>query len=454
MARKLPPRPHLELLKSRAKDLRKAHRQSDPETIQRIGNFHPHWTRASASEIASSSFSLQDAQLVIAREYGFDSWPKLVAKIAVSTAENLLEDPEDLRAQLEKGNWFLGGDHPEDFAMGVDRTVTHRGKASTCLKSKTLDSKGSGILSRAFKADRYRGKRLRMSAYVKTENVEKWVGLWMSLGGPPEGPLEFPINLPLRFDNMRDRPIRGTTDWKQYTIVLDVPPDSEKITFGLLLVGKGLAWVDDLRFEDVGDEVPTTDPWRDAKPEDDSPVEVGTLLAATNKLTEKDPNFSCTLVLILRHDGGGTMGIVTNRPLDERDERYAREEVRSALEALQTVDNPPDEPGAMFFHGGPIAVEHLFFLHRSDGQIEGSTEIIQDLHIGGDLQSILSQRVSLNPTDPDLRFYLGCATWGPGQLAAEIANGSWHLCPASIERVFTSRPDTIWQEVLDSLESF
>ena len=34
---------------------------------------------------------------------------------------------------------------------------------------------------------------------------------------------------------------------------------AETIIFGLLLVGKGKAWVDDLKFEVVGKDVPSTD---------------------------------------------------------------------------------------------------------------------------------------------------------------------------------------------------
>ena len=62
----------------------------------------------------------------------------------------------------------------------------------------------------------------------------------------------------LAFDNMQDRAIKGTTDWKKYEIVLDVPENSEMVAFGLLLSGKGQVWMDDLQFEVVGKDVPTT----------------------------------------------------------------------------------------------------------------------------------------------------------------------------------------------------
>ena len=45
----------------------------------------------------------------------------------------------------------------------------------------------------------------------------------------------------------------------EYEIVLDVPEQADQISFGLLLTGKGQVWMDDLKFEVVGKDVPTTD---------------------------------------------------------------------------------------------------------------------------------------------------------------------------------------------------
>ncbi len=63
----------------------------------------------------------------------------------------------------------------------------------------------------------------------------------------------------LAFDNMKDRPIKGTTEWRKYEVVLDVPEEAEDIFFGFLLHGTGRAWVDDITFDVVGRDVATTD---------------------------------------------------------------------------------------------------------------------------------------------------------------------------------------------------
>jgi hypothetical protein len=101
-----------------------------------------------------------------------------------------------------------------------------------------------------FAADRFRGARLRLSGYVKSEDVVQWAGLWMRIDGP-RGEM-------LGFDNMQDRPIKGTRAWTRHTIVLDVPDTSQAIAFGILLSGAGRVWLDDLEFDVVDESVPVT----------------------------------------------------------------------------------------------------------------------------------------------------------------------------------------------------
>jgi hypothetical protein len=60
------------------------------------------------------------------------------------------------------------------------------------------------------------------------------------------------------FDNMQDRPIKGTANWRKYDVVLDVPQDATGIFFGVLLSGSGTVWLSDAKFEIVGASVPAT----------------------------------------------------------------------------------------------------------------------------------------------------------------------------------------------------
>jgi ankyrin repeat protein len=73
----LPPDANLRQLRNQAKDLCRACRKGDPDAIRRIGQTHPRFSGLTQAEIAAAGIVLADAQLVIARESGFDSWPKL-----------------------------------------------------------------------------------------------------------------------------------------------------------------------------------------------------------------------------------------------------------------------------------------------------------------------------------------------------------------------------------------
>src|SRR5260370_18627908 len=78
----LPARPSLEQYKKQAKEFVKLGKSGDAEIVQRVKKYHPHPGSPSAK------FALADAQLVIAREHGFESWPKFVKHIEALTREN------------------------------------------------------------------------------------------------------------------------------------------------------------------------------------------------------------------------------------------------------------------------------------------------------------------------------------------------------------------------------
>ena len=146
--------------------------------------------------------------------------------------------------------WSKAGSHPADYDMGVDRDSAFTGSSSGLIKSNKPDPQGFGTYMQVFDATEYRGKRLRLSAYVKSEQLEKWAGLWMRVDRDKK---------PMAFDNMQERPIKGTQGWTQHTIVLDVDSKATAVAFGILLSGRGAVWIDDVTFDIVGEDVAVTD---------------------------------------------------------------------------------------------------------------------------------------------------------------------------------------------------
>ena len=85
--------PNLAHLKYQARDLLRAHSEHRPETAQTIREFHPRFAHAMDAAIFSANLRLGDAQLTIAREYGFPSWARLKRHLENPT----LADRLDLR---------------------------------------------------------------------------------------------------------------------------------------------------------------------------------------------------------------------------------------------------------------------------------------------------------------------------------------------------------------------
>jgi ankyrin repeat protein len=83
----LPAHPSLEQYKKQAKELLKAYRSADVETIRRVKRSHPRFEKLAEPGFDISKFALADAQLVIAREHGFESWPKFTKRIEIINSE-------------------------------------------------------------------------------------------------------------------------------------------------------------------------------------------------------------------------------------------------------------------------------------------------------------------------------------------------------------------------------
>ena len=97
--RSLPLSPNLEHLKYQARDLIKSHAARDPVAAQRIREFHPRWLKADDAEILALHLRLSDAQLTIAREYGFRSWARLKCHIETPTLVDRLDLPHHQRIE-------------------------------------------------------------------------------------------------------------------------------------------------------------------------------------------------------------------------------------------------------------------------------------------------------------------------------------------------------------------
>jgi RNA polymerase sigma factor (sigma-70 family) len=100
------------------------------------------------------------------------------------------------------------------------------------------------------------GKHVRITGWLKTKDVQGWVGVFVIIIGTD--------GRHYQYDDMSDRPIRGTTDWQKIEIVTDLPNDACIIYFGPDLYGPGELWADDFQINLAPRDTPNTDDrnWR------------------------------------------------------------------------------------------------------------------------------------------------------------------------------------------------
>lgn len=147
-------------------------------------------------------------------------------------------------------NWSVVGQNSAAYVMGLDRVTVHSGSAALAIYSIDANPALFRGVGQFIKADQYRGKRVRLRAWVKQQNISGTViGLWMRVDGP---------FVTQAFDNFSTRPLTGTSDWHQVEVILDVPNDAIGIALGALMSGKGEFWVDDMTFDVVATSGPTT----------------------------------------------------------------------------------------------------------------------------------------------------------------------------------------------------
>src|SRR5262249_51721501 len=154
---------------------------------------------------------------------------------------------DPMKPGLPKG-WGGGAFGMGEYVLGIDTKTVKSGKAAAFIRA---DKPGNGAtLTQMVAPGEFNGKRVRLSAQVKTKGTDPGAGLWMRID-TPDGTAGF--------DNMSSRMIKGDNDWTTAEVVLEVHEKATAIAFGLILFGgKGTVWIDDIKLEAVGKDVKLT----------------------------------------------------------------------------------------------------------------------------------------------------------------------------------------------------
>ena len=146
--RQLPRRPSAAQLRKRAKELLQALHAGDAKALARAAASHPTWKQAEGA----AGLALHDAQWVLAREYGFASWARLLAHVheieEIQARVSTLEAPElvellakrDWRARVpvESTLFQMQGDVMDALLAGM----RHENPRIRTLSAQLMDHKG------------------------------------------------------------------------------------------------------------------------------------------------------------------------------------------------------------------------------------------------------------------------------------------------------------------------
>lgn len=126
-----------------------------------------------------------------------------------------------------------------DYSLNIDHAEKHSGSYSLLIQPVRPRTETSfGCAAYSIPAV-YEGHNIELRAYMKLQKVENGqIGLMLRIDG---------VNGVLKFDNMMQRNIHGTSDWKLYSVKLPLPKNAKTIYIGALLSGTGKLWVDDFQ---------------------------------------------------------------------------------------------------------------------------------------------------------------------------------------------------------------
>ena len=166
-------------------------------------------------------------------------------------------------------------------------------------------------------------------------------------------------------------------------------------------------------------------------------LEKGILLVASPSLS--DPNFHQTVLLIIEHGRGGTVGLILNRPTN-----VLVSEVLPDFTVLKRTTN-------RLFAGGPVERTQLVLLFRLTQLLPDTRQIVDRIYVGTPrvLERIMTQP---RPTET-FRAFSGFAGWAPGQLEDEMLEGAWGVLPSNAFNIFDEDPATLWPDSISRLQA-
>lgn len=153
--------------------------------------------------------------------------------------------------------------------------------------------------------------------------------------------------------------------------------------------------------------------------------------------TLDDPHFDKVVIYITEYNEKGAMGFVTNKLFPR------------AFNELAEFNHSKSFP---LYEGGPVENESLYFLHRLPSAINEGSFIADGIYMGGNFNQAVQYINNNSNAAPGIKLFIGYCGWDPGQLEEELAEGSWLLCTAAADTVFTGDVAMLWNMLSEQNE--
>ena len=163
----------------------------------------------------------------------------------------------------------------------------------------------------------------------------------------------------------------------------------------------------------------------------------GQLLVAAP--TMKDPRFARTVLYMVKHDAGGALGLIVNRPF--------KEVPIADLMARLGLEHEGVRGSMRMHYGGPVEPGRILVLHTADYRAEG-TEVVAGGFAVTAAPGIL-RAVGTGAGPRRALLFLSYSGWGPGQLDRELRSGDWIALPAETALVFDDEYETKWERAME-----
>jgi len=162
----------------------------------------------------------------------------------------------------------------------------------------------------------------------------------------------------------------------------------------------------------------------------------GQFLVAADEMG--DPRFVRTVILMIRHDATGAMGLVVNRPVGEAP-------IARLLEGIG-LDATGARGDVRLHYGGPVEPQQGLTLHTTEFSIDGTSQVTGGIAVTGNPEILRAIGMGRGPK----RYLvaLGYAGWARGQLEGEMKAGAWVAVPADAALTFDEDSEKKWERAM------